>query len=63
MSRLHDWLVTALNERNVTAGGALTHAAFSLIDRQRLKHWQRLFHEQLALADDLLLPPQTKANA
>jgi cellulose biosynthesis protein BcsQ len=56
MSRLHDWLVTALNENNVTAGAALTHPAFSLIDRQRLKHWQRLFHEQLALLDDLLLP-------
>ena len=51
MSRLHDWLVTALNENNVTAGAALTHPAFSLIDRQRLKHWQRLFHEQLSLAD------------
>lgn len=43
MSRLHDWLVTALNENNVTASGAMTHPAFSLIDRQRLKHWQRLF--------------------
>ena len=58
MSRLHDWLVTALNENNVTAGAALTHPAFSLIDRQRLKHWQRLFHEQLSLADELLLPTQ-----
>ena len=62
MSRLHDWLVTALNENNVTAGAALTHPAFSLIDRQRLKHWQRLFHEQLALADDLLLPQRTEDN-
>ena len=60
MSRLHDWLVTALNENNVTAGAALTHPAFSLIDRQRLKHWQRLFHEQLALVDDLLLPQRTE---
>ena len=60
MSRLHDWLVTALNENNVTASVALTHPAFSLIHRQRLKHWQRLFHEQLALANDLLLPSQSK---
>jgi len=60
MSRLHDWLVTALNENNVTASVALTHPAFSLIDRQRLKHWQRFFHEQLALANDLLLPSQSK---
>ncbi len=63
MSRLHDWLVTALNENNITASGALTHPAFSLIDRQRLKHWQRLFHEQLALADELLRPSQNKAIA
>jgi hypothetical protein len=62
MSRLHDWLVTALNENNVTAGAALTHPAFSLIDRQRLKHWQRIFLEQLALVDDLLLPPNPEAK-
>jgi hypothetical protein len=62
ISRLHDWLVTALNENNVTAGAALTHPAFSLIDRQRLKHWQRLFHEQLALVDDLLLPQRTQGK-
>ncbi len=61
MARLHDWLVTALNENNVTASGALTHSAFTLIDRQRIKHWQRNFHEQLALADDLLLPQSTNA--
>jgi len=60
MTRLHDWLVTALNENNVTATAALTHPAFSLIDRQRLKHWQRLFRTQLALADDLLLPQPSK---
>lgn len=63
MSRLHDWLVTALNENNIPAGAALTHPAFSLIDRQRLKHWQRLFQEQLALADNLLLPPPKKLAA
>ena len=56
MARLNDWLVTALNENNVTASAALTHPAFSLMDRQRLKHWLRKFHEQLALAEDLLLP-------
>jgi len=63
MTRLHDWLVTALNENNVTASAALTHARFSLMDRQRLKHWQRQFHEQLAIADDLLLPLAKKATA
>ena len=56
MARLNDWLVTALNESNVTASAALTHPAFPLMDRQRLKHWLRHFHDQLALAEDLLLP-------
>ena len=56
MTRLNDWLVTALNENNVTASAALTHPAFPLMDRQRLKHWLRQFHEQLALAEELLLP-------
>ncbi len=56
MARLNDWLVTALNESNVTASAALTHPAFPLMDRERLKHWLRQFHDQLALAEDLLLP-------
>lgn len=40
--------------------GVTPVSAFSLIDRQRLKPWQRLFHEQLALVDDLLLPQRTE---
>ena len=40
ISRLHDGLVTALDENNTTSTAALTHPRFSLIDRQRLKHWQ-----------------------
>ena len=56
MPRLYDWLVTALNEHNVTVTAALTHPAFNLLDRQRLKHWQARFYEQLDAAADLLLP-------
>ena len=40
------------------AGTSLTK-----LDRQRLKHWQRHFHEQIALADDLLLPQQSNLTA
>lgn len=56
MPRLYDWIVTALNAHNVTATGALTHPAFHLLDRQRLKHWQAKLYAQLAAAADLLLP-------
>jgi hypothetical protein len=55
MPRMHDWLVTALNEYNTTATAALTDAAFNLLDRQRLKTWQTRFYRQLYRAADLLL--------
>jgi hypothetical protein len=55
MSRLYDWLVTALNEHNVTARTALKHPAFNLLDRQRLKNWSVRFYRQLYRAADLLL--------
>ena len=56
MPRLYDWLVTALNEHNVTITAALNEPAFNLLDRQRLKHWQWRFYQQLDAAADLLLP-------
>ncbi|PZR76399.1 MAG: hypothetical protein DLM52_06195 [Chthoniobacterales bacterium] len=55
MPRLYDWLVTALNEHNQTATTALQHPAFNLLDRQRLKNWQRRFYRQVYRAADLLL--------
>ena len=60
---LKDRSSRALNENIVTASVALMHPAFSLIDRQRLKRWQRLFNEQLALANDLLLPSHSKPTS
>ncbi len=59
MPRLYDWLVTALNEHNVTITRALTDPAFNLLDRQRLKHWQSRFYQRLDTAIDLLLPADT----
>ncbi len=59
MPRLYDWLVTALNEHNVTITGALNDAAFNLLDRQRLKHWQSRFYQELDIAADLILPSRT----
>jgi hypothetical protein len=55
MPRMYDWLVTALNEHNTTATAALQHSAFNLLDRQRLKHWQRRFYHQVYCAADVLL--------
>ncbi len=55
MPRMHDWLVTALNEHNATVTSALTHPAFNLLDRQRLKAWQNRFYRQLYRVADLLL--------
>jgi hypothetical protein len=57
MPRLHDWLVALLNEHNVPLTAALQHPGFDLLDRQRLKHWQVSFYEQVGTASDLLLPP------
>lgn len=45
MPRLYDWLVTALNEHNVTIMRALNNPALNLLDGQRLKHWQSRFYQ------------------
>jgi hypothetical protein len=47
MRRLHDWLVALLNEHGITITAACTHPAFSLVDRQRLKNWQKTFNQEL----------------
>ena len=62
MPRLHDWLVALLNEHNATLTAALQHPGFSLLDRQRLKHWQVRFYEEVVTASDLLLPPVPVAS-
>jgi cellulose biosynthesis protein BcsQ len=56
MSQLQDWLVVALNQENVTVTAAVKHAAFSLLDRQRLQTWRRNLYTEIESATDLLLP-------
>lgn len=63
MPRLYDWLVTALNEHNVTITRALNDPVFNLLDRQRLKHWQSRLYQELDGAVELLLPLDTTAKA
>ena len=55
MARLQDWLVEALNAENLTITAATKHAAFSLLDRQRLQTWQRKFYAEIESVTDLLL--------
>lgn len=62
LPKLYDWLVTTLNETNLSLSSALEHPDVSLIDRQRLKNWQSKFNEQVELAQSHLLP-STKARA
>lgn len=56
MTRVQDWLVEALNAENVTITAAVMHAAFSLLDRQRLQAWQRKLYGEIESVAELLLP-------
>ncbi|MEO8354156.1 MAG: hypothetical protein ABI680_20700 [Chthoniobacteraceae bacterium] len=62
MPKLYDWLVTGLNETNLSMSAAIAGSDFNLVDRQRLKNWQALFYEQIDLARDLLLPGTDSAK-
>jgi len=62
MPKLQDWLVVGLNQAGCTITTALRHPHFSIMDRQRLKNWQRKFNEQVELARDLLLPARQRAG-
>ncbi|MBX3742578.1 MAG: hypothetical protein KF712_16445 [Akkermansiaceae bacterium] len=57
MPRMYDWLVASLNQHNLTATDALKHEAFNIVDRQRLKNWQKMFFTQVDEHRDVLLAP------
>ena len=61
MPKLNDWLVVGLNQAGCTITAALKHPQFPIMDRQRLKNWQRKFNEQVESARDLLLPTRPRA--
>jgi len=56
LPKLYDWLVTALNQRNLTVTAAIAPGEFTLLDRQRLLNWQRSLVAQIELAGPFLLP-------
>ena len=59
MPKLHDWLVALLQQANLPVGQGIQHHKFSLMDRQRLKNWQRQFHEQITTVRKTILPGET----
>lgn len=63
MPRMYDWLVAALNQHNLMATQAQTHSSFNVVDRQRLKNWQKTFYAQVdAHTEALLSNPQPAAR-
>jgi hypothetical protein len=62
MPRMYDWLVASLNQHNLTATDALKHEAFNIVDRQRLKNWQKTFFTQVDDHRDALLAPTEPAT-
>ena len=63
MPKLYDWLVTGLNETNLSMTAAIAGSEFSLVDRQRLKNWQANFYEQLDQVRDLILPSAEQSKS
>jgi len=56
MPKLQDWVVGMIHQLNLPVGQAVQHPKFSLMDRQRLKNWQRRFSEQIETVRDVVLP-------
>ncbi|TLD71346.1 hypothetical protein FEM03_07390 [Phragmitibacter flavus] len=65
MPKMYDWLVAALNQHNLTATAAFGHPAFNLVDRQRLKNWQKSFNTAVDEHREVLLPqpPSSSSHA
>jgi hypothetical protein len=56
MPTLHDWLIALLHQVKLPVGPAIQHQKLSLMNRQRLKNWQRQFHEQINTLRQIILP-------
>jgi CobQ/CobB/MinD/ParA family nucleotide binding protein len=63
MPKLYDWLVTALNQTNLTITAAIANPDFSLVNRQRLKNWREKFFEQIERTLDVLIPISEPVSA
>ncbi len=56
VSQMYKWLVEDLQRFKVTPTVAVKGSDFTIMDRQRLLNWQRLFYEQLDSVKEMLLP-------
>jgi CobQ/CobB/MinD/ParA nucleotide binding domain len=56
MPKLYDWLVTGLNQTNLTITAAIANSEFSLVNRQRLKNWREKFFDEIERTRDALVP-------
>jgi hypothetical protein len=56
VTQMYKWLVEDLQRFKVTPTVALKGSDFTIMDRQRLLNWQRLFYEQLDSVKEMLLP-------
>jgi len=63
MPKLYDWLVTGLNQTNLTITAAIANSEFSLVNRQRLKNWREKFFEQIERTRDVLMPVNEPVSA
>jgi hypothetical protein len=63
MPKLYDWLVTGLNQTNLTITAAIANSQFSLVNRQRLKNWREKFFEQIERTRDVLVPVNEPVSA
>jgi hypothetical protein len=63
MPKLYDWLVTGLNQTNLTITAAIANPEFSLVNRQRLKNWREKFFEQIERTLDVLVPISQPVSA
>jgi hypothetical protein len=55
MPKLYDWIVAKLQSENLTVTQGIQSEKLNLMDRQRLKSWQRRFNEQLQSVKDVVL--------
>jgi hypothetical protein len=56
MPKLQDWLVVGLNQAGCPLTPALRSPHFSVLNRQRLKNWQKRFYEQVDSVGTVLMP-------
>ncbi|HUJ10488.1 MAG TPA: hypothetical protein VL171_10735 [Verrucomicrobiae bacterium] len=56
MPKLQDWLVAGLHQHTLAVGQAAQSSKFTLMDRQRLKNWQRQFADQIESVREVILP-------